>query len=111
LLCALFGLLTIIRNEACYDGSFSTIYRYAKATRLGVDIGNVDLDGKSPLPGYLGKTQVLMREDRGDWDGESIRALAGSRAGNLGCGQGEDGEEISGGMSIYASTVETREFR
>ncbi|USP72759.1 hypothetical protein yc1106_00033 [Curvularia clavata] len=58
LICVVTGIFTIFANGASYSSSFSTVFRFAKGTELSVEIKPEDLDGKSPLPEYLEKSQL-----------------------------------------------------
>ena len=54
-------------SGSAYSNEFSAIYRFAKGTRLDVELEEEDLSGKSLLPGYLGEARIegLGRVERG----------------------------------------------
>lgn len=54
------GFLIILMNDASYDNSFSTVLRVSRAAELSVEVQDVDLSGKSPLPPYLAKATVTI---------------------------------------------------
>ena len=59
------GFFIILVNDASYDNSFSTVLRVSRAAELSVEVQDVDLSGKSPLPPYLAKATVtISRRDQ-----------------------------------------------
>ena len=61
-LCVIIGLVTIIASGASYDNTFSTVFRVSREAKLANEIIPEDMDGKSPLPSYLAKTEVVLVE-------------------------------------------------
>lgn len=56
------GLSAMVLSGAAYSDSFSTVFRYAKGAETSVhEILTEDLDGRDPLPKYLGNSSVLHR--------------------------------------------------
>ena len=58
LACVVIGIVVILSSSAYYDNAFSTVLRTTRATELSAEIKREDLNGASPLPGYLKRARV-----------------------------------------------------
>lgn len=72
------GMVVILSSGVSYENVFSTVLRTARATELSVEIKSEDLNGASPLPGYLKKATVGVVGMDGEGLGSRKRKEGGS---------------------------------
>lgn len=64
-LCTLVGLYSMFKNSACYNNSFSTVFR--ATCRLDVrEMIEPEDSGCSPLPKHLASIRIALTEDKKD---------------------------------------------
>lgn len=65
------GLSGIVLSGASYSESFSTVFRFAKGAETSVqEIATEDLDGRDPLPEYLGNASIFHGARGGGENGD-----------------------------------------